>query len=204
VKIIEHSHRMLGLFSCGEQVRRSRVRTCSSERAQVWITAQNALLIYTSHGELVRQIKRPHDDTTRAVALVTIDAGVRVWTGAGDRTLAVWRVPAADDVVPSDALSRVMSSGGTSRRSPTMLDLSAVARGHAQPSVVRDGLPVTHAHAHATPPAGALTDAEARAATDRSSLDALDTEAVLLALKDPISGLALSQKRVSDVSSCVW
>ena len=60
---------------------------------QAWLSSQSTLFVYSESAELLRRIQRPHGDTVRAVIYVE----PRVWSGASDRTVNVWRVPVAAD-----------------------------------------------------------------------------------------------------------
>lgn len=137
LRSIELAQRMLGLFSCG---------------TQVWIPSTSAVHVYDASAALVRQIRRPHSDSMRAAVLIATDGRKRVWSGAGDRTVIVWRQPNKSDVVSPEA-----AQGDTLSRSTALPTSPLVGGGDA---------------------------------------DSLDTESVLLALKDPVLGLRISTKKI--------
>jgi hypothetical protein len=138
LKSIEVAQRMIGLFACG---------------AQVWVSSTSDVFIYDASAAPVRQVRRPHVDTIRAVLLVAVDGRERVWSGASDRTVVVWRLPSKADQVPTDAQ-------------------------------------------HAAADAALRSSGPANAALATLDANSLDTEAVLLALKDPVLGLRIQTKKI--------
>lgn len=139
LKSIEVAQRMLGLFACGRTV---------------WISSTSSAHVYDIDATPIRQIRRPHSDSMRAAVLISVDGRERVWSGASDRTVVIWRLPKKTDVLPASLTDAPLAADTLRSATPTTPLLSAV---------------------------------------DPNSLD---TETVLLALKDPLLGLRIQTKKI--------